>query len=304
MKSKTTKLMALVLSVLMLMAILPTMAFAAEESVTVNTFEGLKLALSGNYAIITCVEPMIGSKEDTLVILEGVTVINESQFTNNGEINNYGEIKINGDGLINYGTINNYGEIIINIWLHNRGTINNYGGNIDDDRVTGAINNYVQPDYSALDDALAAAEGFDASDYTADTWAVLAAAVADGKAIDRVEWVFEADAVILQQALDNAADAIADAILALEINVTPDPEVVCMATDAKSIVSLVEITKGVWQVNITVIKTLDNGATVEDTIEVLVPKNGSGTVDLGDYVLVYDIKGNGSNVKTLEIVKK
>ena len=80
--------------------------------------------------------------------------------------------------------------------------------------------------------------------------------------------------------------------------------VVAITTNEDSVVNILEIDKGVWQVTIEIVKTLSNGVTLTDTIDVLIPKNGSGTVDLGDYILIYDIKGNGSNIKTLEIIMK
>ena len=77
-----------------------------------------------------------------------------------------------------------------------------------------------------------------------------------------------------------------------------------MTTDANSIVGITEAVKGVWTVTFIVTVTCDDGTSEEITQTVTVPKNGDGTIDMGDYILVYDIKGNGSNVKVFRIVMK
>jgi hypothetical protein len=153
-------------------------------------------------------------------------------------------------------------------------------------------------DYAELDAALAAIAELDEDDYTAESWAILVAAAEAAENIDRNLTQYDQDIV------DAAVYAITEAMLALDLTVILKPEVVDMKTNIHSVINVTEITKGVWQVTINVTKIFNNGDTVSDAIEVIVPKNGSGKIDLGDYILVYDIKGNGSNVKVLEIVKK
>ena len=70
--------------------------------------------------------------------------------------------------------------------------------------------------------------------------------------------------------------------------------------NAKSI-SIVENPKNIWQVTFTVNEEYHNGTNKDVTYAITVGKNSDGLVDLGDYVLKYDIKGNGSNIKAFKI---
>ena len=85
---------------------------------------------------------------------------------------------------------------------------------------------------------------------------------------------------------------------------SPSPKVVNAVTNKNSIISINETMKNTWQVTFTITEIYDNGKTenTEHTIEI--DKNSDGRIDLGDYVLIYDIKGNGSNIKTFEIQMK
>ena len=96
--------------------------------------------------------------------------------------------------------------------------------------------------------------------------------------------------------------------LAITGAVTPPPVASITtpaAADPGSITAgITELAGGRWSLDYTITVTYEDGTT-EDFIEtVTIPKNGSGTVDMGDYVLIYDIKGNGKNVKDFRIVKK
>ena len=76
--------------------------------------------------------------------------------------------------------------------------------------------------------------------------------------------------------------------------------------DAGSVAdNIVETSNGVWEFTFNVTVTYADGSTVDVPQKVEIPKNGSGEEELGNgYFLVYDIKGNGKNVKELKIVKK
>ena len=75
-------------------------------------------------------------------------------------------------------------------------------------------------------------------------------------------------------------------------------------TNAGNISGISENVKGVWIVTFAVEVPYEDGEikTVNHTVEI--GKNSDGEIDLGEYVLRYDIKGNGSNIKVFEIVKK
>jgi len=77
-----------------------------------------------------------------------------------------------------------------------------------------------------------------------------------------------------------------------------------VSTDAKKIASIVEKVKGQWTVTYSVAVKYADGTSAEVTQTVIIAKNGDGKIDMGDYYLVYDIKGNGSNVKAFKIVMK
>ena len=74
--------------------------------------------------------------------------------------------------------------------------------------------------------------------------------------------------------------------------------------DPGSITGIEENEKNVWTVTFLVEVPYEDGTVrlIEHTVEI--KKNGDGEIDLGDYILAYDIKGNGSNVKLFEIVAK
>jgi len=57
------------------------------------------------------------------------------------------------------------------------------------------------------------------------------------------------------------------------------------------------------EVSITVTESFDDGSTKDVSYMVAIEKNGQGKVSLGDgsYSLMYDVKGNGSNIKAWEI---
>ena len=81
-----------------------------------------------------------------------------------------------------------------------------------------------------------------------------------------------------------------------------------MGADAKFI-SIAETAKnsGVWALSLNVAETWSDGAiaVVPYTVELKSNNaNVDGSCDLGAYTLVYDIKGNGSNVKEFRIVIK
>ena len=86
--------------------------------------------------------------------------------------------------------------------------------------------------------------------------------------------------------------------------VLPKLSAISMTTDADSIISITEAPKGWWVVVFIVTVTCDDGSTEDVEYTVTIPKNGDGTIDMGDSILVYDIKGNGSNVKVFRIEMK
>jgi len=137
------------------------------------------------------------------VINNGVIEIyTHGAIRSNGILYNYGTITV-GNWFVNTGTINNYGSIVIDAEFQNAGTVNNYGGTIK------AGVNMVLPDFTVLNAALAAAAMLDETDYTAESWDVLAAAVAAGEAVEPVYgW-------IVGGTIENAAGAILAAISTL-----------------------------------------------------------------------------------------
>ena len=155
-------------------------------------------------------------------------------------------------------------------------------------------------DYTELDAVLEYAMSLDEEEYTEESWAALMAAVAEVLALDRN--LTDDD----QYLIDNAVDSIDIAIDSLEWKPIPPlpPEVVAMTTDASCIACIVENSKGLWTVTFIVTVTCDDGSTEDVEYTVTIPKNGDGTIDMGDSILVYDIKGNGSNVKVFRIEMK
>ena len=59
-----------------------------------------------------------------------------------------------------------------------------------------------------------------------------------------------------------------------------------------------------WIVSFNVTETYSNGVDIVVPRTVQINKNSRGEVDLGDYVLVYDISGNGSNIKAFYVELK
>ena len=57
-----------------------------------------------------------------------------------------------------------------------------------------------------------------------------------------------------------------------------------------------------WDVSFDVVETYSDGATVVKSFTVQMAKNSKGSIDLGYYTLVYDISGNGSNIKQFYII--
>ncbi|MCL1810329.1 MAG: hypothetical protein FWG42_11290 [Clostridiales bacterium] len=159
--------------------------------------------------------------------------------------------------------------------------------------------------YAAVGDALAQAGEVDRGLYTVGSLAALDAAIGavefgitaryytGGFASD-----FDNRSAVRAQIAGWAAD-IAAAVDELELKVA-----VNMATGKDNILSITENEKSVWTVDFSAFVTYNDGSEGMVAFSAIVPKNGAGTVDLGDFILVYDIKGNGSNVKTFEIVPK
>ncbi|MCL2158557.1 MAG: hypothetical protein FWH48_04035, partial [Oscillospiraceae bacterium] len=86
-------------------------------------------------------------------------------------------------------------------------------------------------------------------------------------------------------------------------------EVVCLEfdkakTEPKRITSISEAVKGEWTIQFTVEIPYEDGDARIAKHSINIGKNSDGKLDLGRYILKYDIKGNGSNIKVFEIVKK
>jgi len=82
-------------------------------------------------------------------------------------------------------------------------------------------------------------------------------------------------------------------------------------TGAENIMNIAETSKGIWTVTFTIEIPCTNGEIKFSEYIIEIEKNGDGEIDLGKlnellegYILKYDIKGNGSNVKLFEIVNK
>jgi len=82
------------------------------------------------------------------------------------------------------------------------------------------------------------------------------------------------------------------------------PTLTGVATGEKNIGSIVESEKGTWTVTFTVTEKYADGSTQDVKYVEKIEKNSDGTIDLGDYILTYDIKGNGSNIKKFEVKLK
>jgi len=159
-------------------------------------------------------------------------------------------------------------------------------------------------DYTALDAALQAAADLDEEDYTAESWAVLAAAVEAAEAITR-------DLTSLDQVIiDEATTAILTAIDDLVEN--PSGPIFITGVSGAKFISIVETAKNsrVWLLTFEVtIEYSDGSIAVERYVIELKGNNANqdgefifGTDhDLAGYTLTYDIKGNGSNIKAFSI---
>ena len=96
----------------------------------------------------------------------------------------------------------------------------------------------------------------------------------------------------------------------LKVNVKPVPVAVTLksaSTTAKDFISIVETSKNskVWVLSFKVTETYSDGTTkvVPYAIEIKANNaNIDGKYDLGKYTLIYDIKGNGSNIKEFRVV--
>jgi len=60
----------------------------------------------------------------------------------------------------------------------------------------------------------------------------------------------------------------------------------------------------IWTVNFKVTEAYSNGDTVVVDHAVTINRNSSGRIDLGLYTLIYDIAGNGSNIKVFNVILK
>lgn len=154
-------------------------------------------------------------------------------------------------------------------------------------------------DYDAVDAAIFSAGEIDRDLYTPQSLAVV------DEAIDAVVWdLLDVD----QEKVDGYAAAINEAIDALVLIAMIDAK-----ADSSSFISIVETSKNsrVWELTFTVTKIYNDGTT-EDVLY-LINLNGNNAnldgvyefgedSDLSGYKLVYDIKGNGSNIKTFEIL--
>jgi len=89
------------------------------------------------------------------------------------------------------------------------------------------------------------------------------------------------------------------------VSAEPDKEVTLVnattSTRAADI-KIREIVKHLWEVTFDVTEIFDDGTSQVVTHTVLFPKNSNGRIDLGEYTLIYDVKGNGSNIKDFRIV--
>ena len=78
-------------------------------------------------------------------------------------------------------------------------------------------------------------------------------------------------------------------------------------TDARSFISIQETSKNsrIWILSFTVTEYYDDGSNIVVPYEVSINANNAnvdGRIDLGRYTLIYDIKGNASNIKDFRVV--
>ena len=87
------------------------------------------------------------------------------------------------------------------------------------------------------------------------------------------------------------------------------PTTVTLKSASARFVSIVETAKNsnVWKLSFNVTETYSDGSVKVVPYAVQIRANNAnidGRYDLGKYTLVYDIKGNGSNIKEFRIVMK
>jgi len=149
---------------------------------------------------------------------------------------------------------------------------------------------------------VAAIELVDALDRDLYTWQSLAAVDA---AVDAVEWdLFDVDQDKVDGFAASINEAIGDLVLLKMINAT---------TNTKNFISITETSKNsrVWVLTFTVTEIYNDGVAIDVPYSINLNGNnanldGKYTFEDGHklfgYTLVYDIKGNGSNIKVLEII--
>ncbi|MCL2163164.1 MAG: DUF4832 domain-containing protein [Oscillospiraceae bacterium] len=91
-----------------------------------------------------------------------------------------------------------------------------------------------------------------------------------------------------------------------EIVEPPDPgDVVLVGVETSSNASDIVISgSNVWTVEFNVTEIYSDGGEVVVPIAVQIGKNSSGEIDLGEYILIYNISGNGSTIKDFRVVLK
>ncbi|MCL2312014.1 MAG: hypothetical protein FWC41_05940, partial [Firmicutes bacterium] len=84
-----------------------------------------------------------------------------------------------------------------------------------------------------------------------------------------------------------------------------NPEITSIEVNKdNSIYEIKEENKGVWNIVFYIKVTYDDGSIEYVPTIIEIDKNSSGQIDFGDYILEYDIKGNGSNIKKFDIIMK
>ena len=152
-------------------------------------------------------------------------------------------------------------------------------------------------DYTEFDAAVAFAESLNQKLYTRASWAVLAEALAQAKAV--YHYLEPED----QGIVDHAANTLQAALEALKC--VTDPRYV----------SIIETSKNsrVWVLTFNVTMVYGDGAIALETYKIELNGNNANLDgkytfpdghELAGFTLTYDIKGNGSNIKTFEIAQK
>jgi len=152
-------------------------------------------------------------------------------------------------------------------------------------------------DYTELDAAIAYAESLNPKLYTRASWAVLAEALAQAKAVYR--YLEPED----QEIVDDAAAVLLSALEAIKCVTNPQ------------YVSIIETSKNsrVWVLTFRVTMVYGDGAIALEEYKINLDGNNANLDgkytfpaghELAGFTLTYDIKGNGSNIKTFEIAQK